>query len=450
MNLPQQFIENMKVLFKDDFQNYIKSFEEERVYGLRVNTLKISSSDFVKKKIFDLSEIRWCSDGFYYNVSQRPAKHPYYHAGLYYLQEPSAMAPVSVFNIEQGDRVLDLCAAPGGKSTAIGARLKGKGILVSNDISASRAKALLKNIEIFGIKNAVVTCENPKKLKNKFKQFFNKILVDAPCSGEGMFRKEPDIIKSWNDTVNDDYAVIQKDILNDAAEMLEPGGYILYSTCTFSKKENEEVIDCFLNSHDDFEVLPIDESYGFEKGFVEENNIKNCRRLLPYKIKGEGHFLALLHNKSYIDKKKNIKVFKKVKDERFKYFEEFKDINLNCNFEGEFCIINDFLYLLPELMPDLSGIRILRSGWLLGEFKKNRFEPSQALAMGLLKQECKNIIDFKLNDINVLKYLKGETIDGDFEGSGYRLINVDGFPLGWAKVQNGRLKNKYISNWKLE
>ena len=293
MLLPEKYINNMKDLLGDEYEEYISSFSEPRLYGLRVNTAKISVEDFLKISPFKLTPIPWISNGFYYSEEDKPAKHPYYFAGLYYLQEPSAMTPAYVLPVESGDKVLDLCAAPGGKSTELGAKLKGTGLLVSNDISASRAKALLKNIEVFGLGNVLVTCEYPEKLKERFSGFFDKILVDAPCSGEGMFRKDSKLIKSWESQGPEYFAPIQKGILKAAADMLKEGGYLLYSTCTFSKEEDEDNIFEFLNEREDFELEHIYEYEGFVRGYGMEDAI----RLFPHHLKGEGHFVALLRKK---------------------------------------------------------------------------------------------------------------------------------------------------------
>lgn len=451
MLLPEEFLKNMKYILGDDFDEYIKSLSDEKVSGIRINTLKINVEEFLDKNIFEVEQIPWCNTGFYYKNNCRPAKHPYYNAGLYYLQEPSAMSPAALIDIKQGDRVLDMCAAPGGKSTQVAARLNGTGVIVSNDISPSRAKALIKNIENSGIRNAVVMSENPAKLSERFTGFFDKIIIDAPCSGEGMFRKDSAIIKSWNKDMIDFCCQQQKSILDSAAKMLKCGGQIFYSTCTFNTFENEKTINDFLNSHNDFYIEPIKKYNGFCDGMPEliENGLdelKGCARLFPNKIKGEGHFLCKLIKKGLSD---NI-VYdenKSVPDKDIKLFNEFKSENIDTELNGVFQMFKDELYLLPKELPSLKGLRVLRSGWRLGNIKKNRFEPSQAFAMGLKYNEVKNKISFSLCHENITRYLRGETIDICDEKSGWQLFCVDGFPLGWGKAQNGRLKNKLPAGW---
>ena len=445
MNLPLEYMEKMKVLLGDEYDDYIASFDAGRFYGLRANTLKISPEELQEKDVFALTNVPWCPSGFYYEGEERPAKHPYYHAGLYYLQEPSAMSPAATLPIAEGDVVLDLCAAPGGKTTQLAARLNGTGLLVANDISAGRAKTLLKNVELMGICNAIVMSETPDKIANRLPAFFDKILVDAPCSGEGMFRKEPDMVKSWDAKMLDFCQTEQAKILEACAPMLKEGGMLLYSTCTFSPEENEKSIGDFLENHPEFELVEIPKENGFVSGLAP---FEACARLYPHKLQGEGHFLALLRKKE-IDVEKTISAEDGKWTKQMDAFADFAKDVLKEMPKGIYKIYGDGLYLLPEGTPKLDKLRVLRTGWMLGTLKKDRFEPSQAFAMGLRKEEVKNVVDFPLEDERVIRYLKGETVEGEGK-DGWTLVCVDGFPLGWAKMQKGRLKNKYAVSWKWE
>ena len=445
MNLPLEYMGKMKALLGEEYDDYIASFEEGRFYGLRANTLKISPDALQEKGVFTLNNVPWCEPGFYYEGEERPAKHPYYHAGLYYLQEPSAMSPAATLPIEEGDVVLDLCAAPGGKTTQLAARLNGTGLLVANDISAGRAKTLLKNVELMGISNAIVMSETPDKIANRLPAFFDKILVDAPCSGEGMFRKEPDMVKSWDAKMLEFCQTEQAKILEACAPMLKEGGMLLYSTCTFSPEENEKSIGDFLETHSEFELVEIPKENGFVKGLAP---FEACARLYPHKLQGEGHFLALLRKKES-DGAKNVPAEDGKWTKQMDAFADFAKDVLKEMPKGIYKIYGDGLYLLPEGTPKLDKLRVLRTGWMLGTLKKDRFEPSQAFAMGLKKDEVKNVVDFPLEDERVIRYLKGETVEGEGK-DGWTLVCVDGFPLGWAKMQKGRLKNKYAVSWKWE
>ncbi|MCU6746656.1 MULTISPECIES: RsmF rRNA methyltransferase first C-terminal domain-containing protein [Lachnospiraceae] len=458
MNLPKLFEEKMQTLLGADYEKYIQCFEEERHYGLRVNTNKISVEDFLKIAPWHLEPIPWIHNGFYYDGEVvQPAKHPYYFAGLYYLQEPSAMTPADRLPICPGDKVLDVCAAPGGKATELGARLKGEGLLAANDISSSRAKGLLKNLELFGIGNLLILNEEPGNLTKIFAEYFDKILIDAPCSGEGMFRKDKKMIKAWEEHGPSYFSKIQKNIIMQAASMLRPGGMMLYSTCTFDRSENEQVIACLLEQCPEFELCEIDGYDGFSpgipKGAEEENlNLNKTVRIFPHRMKGEGHFLALLKKKErgFEDDKsqKGHALSGKLPEE----LEEFLQLVKRSFDRSRFEINNGKVYYMPTGLPKMQKLRFLRTGLFLGEVKKKRFEPSQAFAMNLKKEEYPFVLNFPCTDERVIKYLKGETLDvSDLvqeNDKGWYLVCVDGYSLGFGKLLSGMLKNKYLPGWR--
>ena len=455
-NLPQEFLNKMKTLLGAEYEEFLASYDRPRNFGLRVNVGKISPEEFQKLAPFHLQPVPWTENGFYYTLEEDnsvlPARHPFYYAGLYYLQEPSAMTPAAMLKVTPGEKVLDLCAAPGGKATELGARLHGKGLLVANDISASRAKALLKNIEVFGISNAFVTNETPAHLAGQFPEFFDKILVDAPCSGEGMFRKDPAVAKAWDAEKPFACAKQQKEIITQAANMLAPGGQMLYSTCTFSPEENEQVIAYLLDSREDMEVLELPQVEGFSRGI----HLSRCVRIWPHKMNGEGHFLALLQKKG---QKAAVKEEvtdrstgnKKINSPEMQEF--FQDITMPINW-NRVEIRKDQAYYVPEETKGRTGLTFLRNGLYLGEIRKGRFEPSQSLAMALKKEEYASVVDLEASDERVMKYLKGETLEvGDLHSArekGWQLVCVNGYPLGWGKLVNGTLKNKYHTGWRAQ
>lgn len=376
------------------------------------------------------------------------------------------MAPAAVLPVCPGDKVLDLCAAPGGKSTELGARLQGEGLLVSNDISNSRAKALLKNLELFGIPNICVTSETPEKLASVFGPYFDKILVDAPCSGEGMFRKDPDLIKSWLERGPEYYAPIQRQILKSAAAMLKPGGMLLYSTCTFAKLEDEDTIQWILEEEPDLELVPIEPWEGACGGFDGMPVI----RLFPHKIEGEGHFLALLRkkdtqapdggkfsgsigsdNRSGAASGKNSAQVRRLEQESD--FGQWEAMLTQALDHSRIMVRDGMVYYLPKCFDRSWNLRYLRTGLLLGEWKKNRFEPSQAAAMALPMKEFSQTVSLSAEDDRTIRYLKGETVFPTSEESsglkkGWVLIGVDGYPLGWAKYTGSNFKNKYYPGWR--
>ena len=386
--LPEDFLLKMQKLLGEEYGQYLKSFKEEWKPGLRVNTWKIDPRDLAKLVPWDLEPVPWTDNGFYYDGSLegealRPSKHPAYYAGLYYLQEPSAMTPAAMLPVVPGDRVLDLCAAPGGKSTELASKLKGRGMLVSNDISYSRARALLKNLELAGAANICVTSEAPEKLACVWPEYFDKILVDAPCSGEGMFRRDEDMVKDWTAHGPSYYAPIQRQIAVQAVRMLKPGGMLLYSTCTFSRIEDEGNIEYILEHYPQMELCTLDLSA--VPGAADGIGLKGCMRLFPHRLKGEGHFLALLRKKKAdVDmpgdsRPKTMKALKAMKhqDDLARFME-----SLSLEMDEERMVFHqDHVYYLPEGLEWNLPLRFLRTGLFLGEVKKGRFEPSQALAM---------------------------------------------------------------------
>lgn len=452
MKVPEKFAERMKELLQEEYTDFAESYNASYNTGLRVNQLKLAPEEFEKNSPFSIEPVPWTENGFYYRETEQPAKHPFYYAGLYYIQEPSAMSPAALLPVAEGDKILDMCGAPGGKSTELAAKLQGTGLLVTNDISNSRAKALLKNIELFGVKNAIVMSEDPKKLVDYFEGYFDKILIDAPCSGEGMFRKEPAMIKNWEEQDNSYYSKIQKEIILYGAKMLKANGTMVYSTCTFSPEENEGTITYLLDNCPEFTVEKIECYSKFSKGRPDwilkgREELAHCIRLWPHKIKGEGHFVALLRkNQGHLVEHNKYGFSDFIMPEGMEVF--IKDINIEFDMHY-FQQIEDKIYYLPKGIVNMKGLRILRSGLLLGTVKKNRFEPSQALAVALKMEEYNRVINLTIADVNVVKYLKGETIEIEGEYmEGWNLICVAGYPLGWGKLQGTALKNKYYPGWR--
>ena len=468
-DLPQSFLDSMKEILGEDYEAFLAGFDGQRQYGLRVNTLKMNLEEFERIAPFHLKKVPWISNGYFYEAEDAPAKHPFYSAGLYYLQEPSAMTPASRLKVQPGERVLDLCAAPGGKATELGAALQGEGLLVANDINTARARALLRNLELFGISNSFVTNEPPHVLAERFPEFFHKIMVDAPCSGEGMFRKNPAVVDSWQEKGPEYFSKLQREIIVQAADMLLPGGMMFYSTCTFSPLENEKTITHLLKERPDMEVIPMEDYEGFAEGLtsyrgeVFDESCKLCRRIWPHKMSGEGHFMALLHKKSgtqqqvqqtvsqssiWWEKCKGLNKEQKAAAEDF-----FSHVNIA--YDGKrIDVRGDNLYYLPAPKYDGRGLHFLRNGLFMGEFKKKRFEPSQPFALALHAQDFDQVLDFPADDERLSGYLRGETLDvsdliaGEKKRKGWQLVMVAGHPLGFGKLVNNNLKNKYPAGWR--
>lgn len=459
IKLPPAFVERMKRMLGEEWEAFEQCYLNDRYQGLRFNPLKAGTAQKKHKELLqalqiDISEsVSWAANGYYYEEKDRPGKHAYHEAGLYYIQEPSAMSAAALLAPVPGERVLDLCAAPGGKTTQLAGFLNQEGLLVANEIHPARCKILSQNVERMGIRNAIVTNEDSGYLADCFPEFFHKILVDAPCSGEGMFRKLPEACEEWSAEQVQVCAERQLEILENAAKMLMPGGKMCYSTCTFAPEENEGVIGAFLEKHQEFSVVKAEAPY-FEAGHPEWGNgnedLKYTFRLWPHKLHGEGHYAALLEKtgelpETDIQVKQKIKEFKDKK--MLSVLEEFVSQMFTKEMakwilKGPFTLFGEQLYRLPQGSPSLERMKVLRPGLHLGTFKKNRFEPSHALALAMKAEDvkCSVMLDAKAEETG--KYYNGESLDCDNQ-KGWCLVCVDGFSAGWGKAAGGQLKNHY-------
>ena len=448
--LPAAYLRRMREVLGEEYHDYLASFSEEPAVSLRRRG-SLPEESLFRAMGGLLPPVPWTETGYYYRKEMRPARSPYYAAGLYYLQEASAMAPAEVLPVRPGDRVLDLCAAPGGKATRLGEKLAGSGFLYANDISASRARSLLKNLELAGLPNLYVTAETPERLAEHFPNFFDRILVDAPCSGEGMFRRTPSMVRDWEERGPQYYAPLQREILARAVSMLKPGGHLLYSTCTFSREEDEENVEALLR---DFpELTPDPEEIAMRRlPGVSAGDLPGTLRLWPHRLRGEGHFLALLRKRGEPApaeepprRRREPRAPHAAMTGEYPAFAQSLPVRLTG--EGTLHLQGEALYLLPEGSAVLPGLRYQRTGLKLGEIRKGRFTPSQALAMALRPGEYPQTADFALGDPDVIRYLKGESVPHPGP-NGWTLVTVDGYPLGWTKAQNGTLKNKYNPAWR--
>ncbi len=445
--LPEKFLERMKENLGDEFNAFMKSYDNPSYKSLRLNTLKVDPTFLNFINDWNLEVVPWCKEGYYYDESLQPGKHPYHEAGIYYIQEASAMLPAVLLDAKPGETVLDLCAAPGGKTTEIASSMKGQGLLICNEIIPSRAKILSENVERMGIQNTIVTNTDSETLAHKFPEYFDKIMVDAPCSGEGMFRKNTDACDEWSPENVQLCADRQLEILNNAALMLKSGGRIVYSTCTFAPAENEGTVCTFLKAHPEFSLvspnLSLDVFDGGHPDWVSSRNqevAEHCIRLWPHRLKGEGHFVAVFEKHSEPADVRKVKSEKGLNPKELKDYLSFEKNYLNKKFQGTFVKFGDQLYLLPNNAPVLKGIKVLRPGLHLGTFLKNRFEPSHALALALSKDEVSFSTEIDLETAK--QYLNGQTFSADGE-KGWHLITVDGYSLGWGKLAGGIMKNHY-------
>ncbi|MCR5277887.1 MAG: RsmF rRNA methyltransferase first C-terminal domain-containing protein [Lachnospiraceae bacterium] len=421
----------MKALLGDEYDAFDSAYESERYFGLRVNPLKWKED--AGRLPFTLEPVDWAKEGYYYREDEHPGRHPLHEAGAYYIQEPSAMSAVSVLDPKPGDRVLDLCAAPGGKSTQIAGRLMGSGLLVSNEIISKRALILSENVERMGVRNCVVLNESPDSLSGRFNGFFDKILVDAPCSGEGMFRKEESALTEWSPENVIKCAERQAGILDEAASMLRADGYMAYSTCTFNRSENEDNVDAFLERHPEFERARAD------------------MRLFPHTHKGEGHFVALLHKKGEDPTSRSTKAETPASKQTDRIKAGLKEMFAELGIRTETAdslfdnsrieVFGENIYLTPSEFPNLKGFKVMRPGLHVATDKKNRLEPAHSLAMAMTKEDVTEDVDLSKEEAE--KYLKGETLQADAKLSGWKIAFFENCSTGLVKVSNGTAKNHY-------
>ncbi len=420
--LPKKFIERMeKQLPECEREAFFGVYGKKPFKGVRINDVKGEKDEIVSVLPFLGAPVAWEKNGYYTSL-EKLGSSPFHHAGLFYSQEPSAMSAVPYLDVQKGERVLDLCSAPGGKSTQIASYLQGDGILVSNEPYGARAKILSQNIERLGVKNAVVLCEMPETLAKRFPAYFDKILIDAPCSGEGMFRKNAEeALSEWSEENVALCASRQKQILDEGTKMLKKGGRLVYSTCTFSEEEDEGRVRDYLDSHPEMKLL-------------------KTEKLYPHKIDGEGHFVAVFEKTDGEERRELRLATARVTQASLKAYKAFEKEFFALSPYRNLHEVNGTLYALPNGVFEWQGLQILRVGVKLGEVKNNRFEPSHALGMSVKKCECKNTLDFAVDDMRVEKYLRGETVSGDLQ-NGWCLVCVAGFPLGLGKAVNGVIKN---------
>ena len=422
--LPQAFLDRMEQQLGEEYPAFLASLERPRAVALRFNPLKGDQPELP----FVGENVPWEPMGYYYEPEARPGLHPYHEAGVYYLQEASAMAPVQLLDPQRGEKICDLCAAPGGKTTQIAGRMAGEGLLLCNEINPKRAKVLSRNIERMAVSNALVTNEHPQKLAQHLPEFFDRVLIDAPCSGEGMFRKEEAAVTDWSLETVEMCARRQAEILDSGAAMLKPGGRLVYSTCTFAPEEDEMAVAEFLQRHPEFEPEEIAAPW-FEKG---ENG---AFRMWPHKLLGEGHFAAVLRKKGEKEEE-----YQKSTGEKFpkSWLEFAKQMGISLP-EGQAISFGENLFWAPAQLPLLRGLKVLRPGLELGVVKKDRFEPAHALALWL--KTCGNVENFAPESVEIARYMGGDVVAS--EKKGWCLITVGGFSLGWGKGDGRVLKNHY-------
>ena len=429
----EEFLGRMKSLLGGEYDEFLKYYEAEHFRGLRVNTLKCTPEKLRSLIGFELKPTPFCPNGFYIPAEvQSLGNSPLHHCGAFYIQEPSATSAAEMLGVEEGDFVLDLCAAPGGKSTQIGAMLNGTGLLWSNEIVRNRANILLSNIERMGISNAVVSNAHPEQLCERVAGMFDRVLVDAPCSGEGMFRKNGEAQTEWSVEHVRSCAERQLHILDSAKKALKPGGVMVYSTCTFSREENEGVITRFLDENPDFELEDSGVSFG-------RPALEYARRIFPMDG-GEGHFAARLRKKGESVKSALPEIKTKTDSDILDFYDS---LFVNRPFGENITVVKDKIIILPKNYQPIDVVPVLRAGVILGEIVKRRIEPHHSAFAAAKESDCVNAVDFDADSAEIKAYLHGEEITVPADIKGYSAVCVSGMTTGFGKASNGRLKNKY-------
>ena len=441
IKLPDAFTSLMQDMFdKEEFMDFISVYKGQRTYALRANTLRIAACELQKILPFLDGPVAWTDDGFYYNPEIEPGKLSLKQTGLLYIQEPGAMYPVNTVSICEDEKILDLCASPGGKSLQIAAKLGEEGLLVCNDNNPKRISPLIKNIEQYGVRNSVIYNEEAQILTKVFSGYFDKVFIDVPCSGEGMFRKDRSLILSYLRSGPDKYIDVQRELLRNAALMTTAGGNIIYSTCTFNTIENEENILWFLDNFRDFDIVDIKKENGVSAGMT---GLEEAARLWPHKTRSEGHFVCVLKKEGKAERKF---ISDDVSDNAPLEFKEFCDRSLTRDITGFFEIKGTSLHYMPRRYRFDNSIKPVKKGVFLGSIVRGSFEPSTPFILTLHAGDIQRTLDLKYDDIMLAKYLKGETLIHNGE-NGYTGILCEGRSVGWAKQQGSILKNCYPRTW---
>ena len=456
-SLPPVFLSRMQSLLGDDFPAFLESYQSPAVSGLRLNTLKLSVEAWQSLSPYPLTPVPWCPSGFVIDQAGAPldtgvpppGKHPFHAAGLYYLQDPSAMAAAELLAPLPGERVLDLAAAPGGKTTHLAVLMQNQGLLVANEIHPQRAWDLAENLERCGVRNAAILNETPARLAEHFGAFFDRVLLDAPCSGEGMLRKSQAARQEWKPGLIQACALRQGDILASAARLVRPGGWLAYTTCTFSPQENEAVLDSFLTAHPEFSLQDIPLFAGFERARPDwlspaaNHPLERAVRLWPHRLAGEGHFIAVLRKDSALSAPRPKRSTAHPPGrEALNLLHAFWQQTMTTPPPGQLYQTGSYLYSLPSGLPDLQGTRQIHPGWWLGTLKTGRFEPAHALALGIESHHAQRTLSLRRDDPQLLDYLQGSSLPDPGE-PGWLLITVEGYPVGWGKRSNAVIKNFY-------
>ena len=468
MELPVRFEERMRLLLGDEEwrQQAAVLSAPLTARGLRVNTLKITAQRLLPLLAVSATPVPFAVNGYVIEEALKAGGDPLHHGGAYYMQEPSAMSAVTVLAPRPGERILDLCAAPGGKSTQIAATMQGEGLLWCNEYVPARARVLAQNLERCGVRNSVVSVGDTARLAQRLPDWFDGVLADVPCSGEGMFRKEPEALAQWSEDNIALCATRGQEILHNAAQCVRPGGRLVLSTCTCAPEDNEWAVVRFLQTHPDFELVDSGVTFGcggFDGeqiapfGLSEERQaacevpLSRCRRLLPAHG-GEGHFIALFRRQDTAGCAA-VSLFSVgretdgIKAARALYEDCFVQPPV-----GILAEFGEMVRLLPREMPETNGITVLCAGVTVAQLRAGgrtlRAEPDHGVFQSARVEDCRRVLSLSLTDPRLFAFLRGEEVSADLPG-GYTGVACEGVLTGYGKAANGRLKNHYPKGLRL-
>ncbi len=448
---PPLFLERIAGLLGEEYPAFRSALEEPACLSLRANTLKVGRTGVAALLGLSDTPLPWCPEALLLPPEVHLGRHPLHAAGLFYLQEPGSTAVVPALDPRPGERILDLCAAPGGKATHIAARLRGQGLLWANEVNRRRAHVLLENLETWGAQNIVVSAEHPEHLARCLPGFFDRVLVDAPCSGESLFRRDPESIREWSPAAVQGCARRQAHILESAAALVRPGGILLYSTCTFSPEENEGVVGAFLEAHPEYRVEEVPSFPGYAPGRPEwapgcaagvRESLRQAVRLWPHRAPAEGHFLVRMRReKGPLPSDRSLLSLPAPGPAAQEVLDRFwRDLFPDLLLPERLGLLGEEVLVLPEQLPAVSGLSLLRIGWQLGKIHRGRFTPSHALAMGLDLAQAGRRLNLSPDGPEVAAFLRGETLRSPGP-AGWLLVGISGYPLGWGRRVDSVVKN---------
>ena len=450
--LPEAFVARMRELLGPEAPAFLDSYGRPAQRAVRANPLKLDPADLPGLLGIDPDPVPWCPEAFFLPQGVRVGDTLAHAAGLCYVQEPSALAVGAALDVRPGQRVLDLAAAPGGKTTLAAGRLGDRGVVVANEVQRGRVQALADNLDRWGSARTMLAAETVARLAERLPGAFDRVLLDAPCSGEGLFRRNPAAAAQWRPGHVRGSAERQRALLADAAALVRPGGVLVYSTCTFAPEENEQQVAGFLAAHPDWELLQLPAHQGFTPGRPDWSadglpELARTVRLWPHHLRGEGHFIAKLARPGSGGRLPTGPLPTGPLPAgpgagRQAVVDAWRGFAADALEEepAGVTVVGERAYLVPDPEVAGAGVRLVRPGLLAGRVRPGRFEPAHALAMAVGVATARR--GRRLDDAEAAAWVRGEAL-GHQGPDGWMVVGWNGWPLGWGRAAGGSLKNHY-------